>query len=799
MALPFLLILSTLSGAAALIYEVVWFQMLELTLGSTAISLAVILASFMGGMGLGSLLFPRLISPRTCAARCAFTPQIELSIGVMGLAVLWWIPFAGGLYIGWAPAGTFGLILRGAVAAICLTLPAMLMGATLPALARAVSTEAGKLAHGVGLLYTANLVGGVAGCLTAGFYLLREFDVATASFAAVGMNVVIARGRRAWVLFAGKPGAQGRRRTTREPAPAAMQSDPLVLLAIGLSGFCALAGETIWTRTLGLLFGASAYTFSILLAVFLSGLGIGAGIGSVWSRAVRRPRIALGWCQFFAAAAIAWAAYMIGASLPYWPVNPSLARDLAFNYSIDLARAVWTLLPATLCWGASFPLALAAVARSGDARADLADAARPVARIYAANTAGAILGAIIASLVLVAWLGSQGAQQVIIALSAIAGLMLVVPARIRWRSIMGLAMVVAILALLLRSVPPIAPLLITHGRYAATWVNRGDVLYAAEGLHSSVGVMQFPNGARTFHVAGKIQASDNSRDLRLQRMLGHLTTLVVNDPKNVLVIGCGAGVTAGAVSLDPRVEHETIVEIEPLVPQAAADYFGKVNFHVMSNPKVQVRIDDGRHYLMTSPEKLDAVTIDPLDPWAKGAASLYTEEFLESLKAHLNPGGSATVYVQLFETNEAAVKSLLATFFEVFPGATVWGNPYHGEGYDMVLMGTRDPLKINLDEIQKRLDDFPEVNRSLAEVGINGAIELFANYAGDDRSLHDWLADAEINRDGNLRMQYLAGEGLNLDDSERIYRQILLRRRFPEGLFTGSEEELRELRNEIGR
>ena len=214
-----------------------------------------------------------------------------------------------------------------------------------------------------------------------------------------------------------------------------------------------------------------------------------------------------------------------------------------------------------------------------------------------------------------------------------------------------------------------------------------------EGLNSSVAVSSFPNGVLTFHVAGKIQASNVPRDMRLQRMLGHLTTLTAANPRSVLVIGCGAGITAGAVSIDPRVERETIVEIEPLVPQAASKYFSEPNFDVLHNPKVQLHIDDGRHYLLTTKEKFDGITIDPLDPWVKGAANLYTKEFYEAMKQHLNPGGTVTMYVQLFETNLDAVKSSVATFFEVFPNGTIWGNPYQGQGHDMVMLG---PAKSNL-------------------------------------------------------------------------------------------------------
>ena len=159
----------------------------------------------------------------------------------------------------------------------------------------------------------------------------------------------------------------------------------------------------------------------------------------------------------------------------------------------------------------------------------------------------------------------------------------------------------------------------------------------------------------------------------------------------MLVIGCGAGVTAGAVSIDPYLEHETIAEIEPLVPSVVSTYFGEHNFNVITNPKVRVQLDDARHYLMTTKEKFDAITSDPLDPWVKGAAMLYTREFFEIVKGHLNPGGVVTLFVQLYESNTAAVKSEIATFMEAFPNGVVWGNTQDGRGYDLVLMGTVEP------------------------------------------------------------------------------------------------------------
>ena len=744
------------SGAAALIYEIVWFQMLELAIGSTAVSLAVVLATFMGGLCLGSLLFPRLAPVRHRPLRVY--AAIEAGIGVLGIAAVFAIPLIGRV---WAAPGV--------VAAVCLLPPTLLMGATLPALSREVEKAAS-----LGVLYGVNIGGAVLGCLLAGFYLLRVFDVTAATYVAAALNMITAA-----IAIAAR--YENRSLTVAAQRGDAARADRLVYVAIALSGFCALAAEAIWTRMLGLLFGASVYTLSLVIAVFLVGLGIGSGAGSLLSRFLS-PRLALGWCQWLLAGAIAWTAYAASASLPYWPIDPSLTQNVWFNFQLDLARALWALLPATILWGASFSFALAAAAPGGR------DSGRVMAGVYAANTLGAIGGALAASLLLIGWVGSQRAEQLLIGVSAVAALLLLP------RSAAAIALIAS--ALFIYAVPPVSKFLIAYGRYAASWVGKTEIVYAREGMNSSVAVSKFPEGTLTFHVAGKIQASNVPRDMRLQRMLGHLTTLTAAHPRSVLVIGCGAGITAGAVSIDPQVQRETIVELETLVPEAAAAYFREPNFDVLHNPRVQVRIDDGRHFLLTSRETFDGITVDPLDPWVKGAANLYTKEFFEVMKQHLNPGGAVTMYIQLFETNLEAVKSALATFFEVFPNGTVWGNTYQGTGHDMVLLGEVEPLRIDLDQMEQRIDYRGDsaLARSLAEVGMNSPVDLFATYAGRSSDLTTWLEGAAINRDRNLRMEYLAGFGLNADDSAAIYASMLAFRRFPADIFASAEGRVDSLR-----
>jgi spermidine synthase len=795
-----LILLFVGSGCAALIYEIVWFQLLSLIIGSSAVSMGVLLGTFMGGMCIGSLFLSRYVSSRQHPLRVY--AYLELAIAAFGLLVLWGLPYVGGLYFAFALHGMADLLLRGLFCAICLLPPTILMGATLPAIARWVQTTREGVSW-LGFFYGGNIAGAVLGCVLAGFYLLRDHDMAFATYVAVVIDVAVAAAGLALAKSTFYHGAE-EPETSQSAEPMVPKGAWPVLITIGISGATALAAEAVWTRLLSLLLGATTYTFSLILAAFLLGLGAGSSAGAALARNVKNPRFALGVCQLLLTVTIGWAAYAMTSMLPYWPVSPGLALKPSYTFQIDLVRCLWSVLPAAVLWGASFPLALAAVGR------DAKDPARLVGVTYAANTVGGIIGALFGSLLIIAWLGTQASQRILIGLAAISAIVALVPfasdaaekavagsRKLGW----GLAAVV-LAGLLIKSVPPVPPLLVGYGRWFATRLdNQNDFIYMGEGVTASVAVSQLSNGVLNYHNAGKVQASSEPQDMRLQRMLGHLTTLLPPKPNSVLVIGCGAGVTAGAVSIDPALQSETIAEIEPLVPKVVSKYFGAHNFNVVTNPKVHVEIDDARHFILTTKQKFDAVTSDPLDPWVKGAATLYTKEFFDVVKEHLNPGGVVTLFVQLYESSPEAVKSEIATFFAAFPNGVVFGNTNNGSGYDLVLVGQNGgTMKINVDSIEARLasPQYAQVAQSLREIGINSATELFANFAGTEPMLRPWLADAQINRDRNLRLQFLAGLGLNRYEQGPIYSQMLQYRRYPEGLFEASPERLAQIRMAVG-
>jgi spermidine synthase len=780
------------SGAAALVYEIVWFQLLELVIGSSAVSIAVLLGTFMGGMCLGSIAFARIVPASWHPLRVYAV--MEFGIGVIAIAVLYVLPYAGDLYSSIGGHGFTGIFFRALLCVAFLLPPTVLMGATLPCAGRWVERTPEGVSW-LGILYTANLAGAVFGCLLAGFYLLRLYDMVTATLVAAAINALLGVLALALAAVAAHHAPTASASAGRMP----MRFDAVaVYLTIGLSGLTALGAQVVWTRLLSLLLGTSVYTFSIILAVFLLGLGLGSSAGAYIARK-SDPRVALGWSQALLIVGIAWAAVSIGAWLPFWPVNPLLSVDPWITFQLDLVRGLWAVLPAACLWGASFPLALAAAAPHHN------DGGRTVGAVYAANTIGAIIGALTFSMILIPRVGTLWSQRILIAIAAIAALLMMAatlrrsaPAGARSLAVRlgGAAAVVVATVALGFALPSVPGELFAYGRKIMAQEYELQMLYLGEGLNASVAVSRREDGARSFHVSGKTEATSDPVDMRLQRMLGHWSVLLHPKPRTVLVVGFGAGVTAGSFVTYPEIERIVICEIEPLIPQKIAAYFSKENYDVLKDPRVEVIYDDARHYILTSKEKFDIITTDPIHPWVKGAATLYTKEFFDLARKHLKPGGVITQWVPLYESTPEVVKSEMATFFSVFPEGLAWINDREGGG-DVVLFGQANPAPITFADIDRRLSQNERAAESMLEVGFESGMDVAASYAGRSADLKEWLKGAAINTDRDLRLQYLAGMGVNVNATDQIYKELMDARKFPEGLFIASADTLTMLREAI--
>ena len=770
------------SGCSALIYEVIWYELLRQVVGASSISMAIVLTSFMGGLFLGSWGFSRLIMPRYHPL--LIYAVLELGIGLFGLLILVLLPSVRLLYVSVVGYGTAGILLRAVVCLICLLPPTIMMGATLPAVARWMSASRIGISR-LGFLYMANTLGAVGGTLLAGFYLLPTYDMVTATQFAATVNILVAVFAivLAW-------------RTLPFPVPQTLTADtgglqPLVIElpkfivygAIAVSGLTALGAQVVWTRLMSLMLGATVYTFTIILAVFLTGLAVGSSIGSYFVRVNSRPALLFGWSQLALAGAVPLAAFAISQILPFWILDPISLQDPGAKFGHDLIRTGAAILPATILWGASFPLALASAAEHTD------EPGRLVGSIYASNTLGAIVGALAFSLVIIPWLGTQQAQQALTLLAGISGITILIAASSRLGRISYypataiLVSLVAFVALMVTLVSPTESRLIGFGHelYKWAWENRFD--YVDEGRVSSVAVSRLPNGYRYFHVGGKIVASSEPVDMRLQRMLAHLPALLHPDPKSVLIVGFGAGVTAGSFVRYPGIERIVICEIEPRVTETAGLYFANENYDVLNDPRVEVIYDDARHFIATTEETFDIITSDPIHPWVKGSAALYSTEYFELIRSHLNSGGLVTQWVPLYQSSEEAVKSEIATFVETFPHASLWHSNILEEGYDLVLLGQNGALEIDVLALRNRLDELELVESSLRQVGFDSLAHFLSTYTSQASDLSPWLRDAQINRDGSLRLQYLAGLAANKYNEEIIFNHLIPFRFYPQNIF----------------
>jgi len=789
---PQILLLFVASGAAALIYEVVWFHLLRQVVGASAPSLAIVLGSFMGGLCIGSLGFARFV-PATRHPLFVYG-VIEAGVAAFGLAMLLLLPLVGGLYLSVVGYGVGGLILRVLVCGLCLLPPTILMGATLPAISRLLETT--RLgASRMGLFYAANTVGGVLGCLAAGFYLLRVYDIVVSTFVAAALNLLAAGAALMLArasTYEAPPVPETTGESTREPW--------VIHLAIALSGLTALGAQVVWTRQLSMVFGATVFSFNIILAVFLVGIASGSGAGAMLARQVRSPWLALAGCQFGLIAAIPYAAHVMSLELPYWHLNPELSSGLVARYVHDLFRAGVAILPATALWGASFPFALAAAAANGQ------EPSRLSGRIYGANTIGSIVGATLFSLVMIPVVGSAAAQKILAGLAGLTAILLIATLAREERAegaqakmaknangstpllgsgpvAAGVVLTAAMTLLLTQLVPPLQAGVIGMGRRLGLDPSADSYPFVAEGMHSSVAVGKWEDGHTSLHVSGKSVASNYPEDLRLQRMLGHYPALFHDKPKSVLIVGMGTGVTAGSFIAYPEIERIVICEIEPLTVQAAGAYFEKENLGLLKDPRVEVIHDDARHFLASTREEFDIITSDPIHPWMEGAAALFTREYYELAKAHLKPGGVVAQWVPAYETDIETVRSELVTFFSVFPKGTVWSShiPMNA-GNDFVMIAKKGPFEIYVDAIQARIDSNRRVRESLEEVDYSYIVTFMAAYTGRGPDLQWWLHGAEINRDRSLRLQYLAGRAIDEDQEIEIYRAVAKHRKFPRDL-----------------
>lgn len=751
------------SGLTALIYQIAWMRELRLVFGFSTAASAAVVAIFMGGLSLGSWLLGRRAD--SAARPLAFYGKLELAIAgsaALTPALLWLVRLA---YIGLGGSARLGLLggtsLRILFSAVVLAVPTVLMGGTLPAATRAVETEEDQSRRLLALLYGVNTLGAVAGTLVSTFFLLEALGTRRTLWAGCIVNALVGLAAVRWSAAApataasepAQPAAAGpdtreterkgnRKRRRREQSRQAAR-EPLVLrvpvaptrfvlAAAAVTGFAFTLMELVWYRMLAPLLGGSTYTFGLILAVAL----LGIGSGSLARSRRKRP----GTLSAFAATCGLEAVLL---AVPYGLGDrvALLAARLHPAAAVSFGGLVWgwtvvallVVFPAAFFAGLQFPMLISLLGKGRE------EVGTHVGLAYAWNTAGAILGSLAGGFGLLPSLSAPGTWvlvTVLLAALALAALFVSVrrgePARSRWWIPAGAA--AGSLALVFAKGPTAAwrhsP--IGAGRVDLSnaspnrveeWMRdqRRRTFWEAEGIESSVAMMT-TSGGLAFAVNGKIDG--NSRNDAPTQVMGGLIGAALHPaPRRALVIGLGTGSTAGWLAAVPSIARVDVVELEPVILHVAR-LCEPVNRNVLESPKVRVVIGDAREYLLTSREKYDVIFSEPSNPYRAGVSSLFTEEFYAAARDRLAPGGVFLQWLQTYEVDTETVRTVYATLKGAFPEVESW----FARRQDLILAATATPIVYDAEALRARLAEEPyrsALPAAWATEGLEGFLSHF--------------------------------------------------------------------------
>jgi len=714
--------------------------MFPLIFGASTAASAAVLAIFMAGLGFGGLLLGKRADrhPSPLGLYAGLEAGIAISAGLSPLllaAVEW-------LYVAMGGSARLGLagssIVRLLLSLIVLGLPTFLMGGTLPAVARAVERRADFGRRVVGLLYAVNTLGAVLGTLLTTFWFLEAVGIRKTIWIAALLNLLVVLAARSLSReLPAEPGETGAEPALEEEGEPLEEPTPrpgwLAPFAAALVGFAFLLMELVWYRMLGPLLGGSSYTFGLILAVALLGIGLGGLIYGVGERR-RRPTLP----SF--ATTCALEALLI--ALPFAlgdrvAVLAALLRPLAGAGFLALVGG-WTavtalvVLPPALVAGYQFPL-LIALLGSGRRRVG-----REVGVTYAANTLGAILGSIAGGFGLIPLLTAQGVWRLValllLALAAVAiaaGLRAGSPRRAALvpvaAGVVGLLFCAAIGPTAFWRHSPIGA-----GRLkTADWNGPNDVrdqeedlrqriVWQADGVESSVALNL--GDEYSFIVNGKSDGSALA-DAPTQVMSGLVGALVHPNPRRALVIGLGTGSTAGWLAKVPTMERVDVVELEPAITHVAR-VCAKINQNVLENPKVHLYTGDGREFLLTTRSDYDIIFSEPSNPYRAGVASLFSQDFYKAVARRLRPGGLFLQWLQGYELDSQVVRTAYATLGSVFPAVESW----QVHRADLLLMASREPVVHDLDRVRARVGQEPYRTALTRIWGVEGAEGFYSGF-----------------------------------------------------------------------
>jgi spermidine synthase len=756
-----------LSGACALVYQTSWLRQFRVIFGTSTYASAAVLAIFMGGLGIGSWLLGRRADRDE--RPLAFYGKLEIGIALSAAITPAVLLFVRWIYIATGGSSTMGLafatIVRVLLSALVLAIPTILMGGTLPAAARAVESEADAGRKRLALLYGANTIGAVTGALLSTFYLLEHLGNRNALLVAAVVNVVV--GVVAIVIG-------------RTPAPAsAPHPDPLpaargegtgvgigrrlILMAAFITGFVFLLMELVWYRMLSPLLGGTTFMFGLILAVALAGIGLGGAVYSLWGGGGRASVGGFAFtCTLEALAVIA--PYALGDNLALIALYLRPLGTLGFGGYV-LAWVLVTMavvFPAAFIAGIQFPMLISLLGRGRD------DIGRDVGSAYAWNTAGAIAGSLAGGFGLMPLLTAPGSWQLVTYLLVILGIAAVVYAvKQKELALAGAAVAVAILALAgTTATGPTAPWRhsgIGAGRAespnspvtARDWLarERRTLVWDADGRESSIAL--YAETDLSLIVNGKSDGTARA-DAGTQVMSGLIPAFIKGNTKTAAVVGLGTGTTAGWLAMIPSMERVDVIELEPVVVEAAKE-FALVNADVLKNPKVHMAVGDAREILVTSRRTYDIIFSEPSNPYRAGIASLYTKEFYAAAAGRLNKGGVFAQWMQSYGADASTIRTVYATLSTVFPHIETW---WTNRG-DLLLFASREPVVYDMDVLRARMTTEPYRSAMHQAWRAETLEAFFAHYVASDAFAARVRQGALLNTDDRTVIEFSFARTLN--------------------------------------
>ncbi len=765
------------TGVTGLAYELVWTRMLLLAFGSTQFAVTTVLTSFMAGLALGSLIFGRIID-RYKRPLFAYG-LVEIGVGIYSLATPFIFYLIKNFYLQYMAASdihysSFSLI-QFILASAGIIVPTTLMGGTLPMLARYFTESKEEIGFRTGMLYSVNTIGAVLGCATVGLFSLYTIGVNGTVYIAGIADMVI--GVLVITFFSKEAAGGGKqeiigKRQENPPIPPLKKGDEggfkeargenrgnmIILSAFAISGFVSLAYEVLWFRIFSLIIGSSIYAFTIMLATFL--LGIGIGSISLAPFIDKRKNLIL-WFAVFE--------FIIGLSVL---ITVPLYKDLPFIFlkmfksfsgqfwlfllMQSLLCSAIMIIP-TLCMGAIFPVVSKIYTKGLDS------VGKGIGNIYFLNTSGAIAGSFVGGFVFVPLLGIQKSIVFLTGINILIALILLAIASLKAQTKAVLAAAVILPFLILApNIPKWDRMIMTMGPYAnpidtqtAEALEQGNkrdkLLFYKEGINSIITVREEANGKTiSYQSNGKYEAS--AVDLKPGKawsLLGHIPMLLSKKSDSALLIGLGSGMTLGAMEQYPLKEID-VAELEPTVVEAAG-YFSESNNNALSDPRVKLHITDGRNFLFTVKKKYDVIVSAVSDPWITGVSNLFTKEYFDEINSKLTDDGIAALWFQNYRISANDLKIGLNTFASTFPYVSLW---FHYTGTsDLIVIGSKHPHGLDMESLSKRMQT-EKAQKDLARIEITSPFDMLTMFLIGNDAIRDYIGKTDINTDGHPILEF---------------------------------------------